>query len=149
MSLKATVSDDMKVALKAKDSRRLSAIRLLLAAIKQREVDERTELADADVLAVIDKMIKQRRDSLQQYQAAGRQDLADVEAFEIQVLSGYMPQQASDAEIAAEVSAAIAATGAKGMADMGKVMAGLKTKLAGRADMAKVSAAVKAKLAGQ
>jgi uncharacterized protein YqeY len=149
MSLKARIGDDMKVALKARDTQRLSAVRLLLAAIKQREVDERKELADADVLAVIEKMLKQRRDSLAQYQAAGRQDLADVEAFEIGVLTGYMPQQATDAEIAAEVAAAVAATGAKGMADMGKVMAGLKAKLAGRADMAKVSAAVKAKLGGQ
>lgn len=149
MSLKARISDDMKAALKARDTQRLSAVRLLLAAIKQREVDERKELADADVLAVIEKMLKQRRDSLEQYRAAGRQDLADVEAFEIDVLTGYMPQQATDAEIAAEVAAAVAATGAKGMADMGKVMAGLKTKLAGRADMAKVSAAVKAKLGGQ
>ncbi|MCL4802025.1 MAG: GatB/YqeY domain-containing protein [Burkholderiales bacterium] len=149
MSLKARIGDDMKAALRAKESQRLSAIRLLLAAIKQREVDERKELTDADVLAVIEKMLKQRRDSIAQYEAAGRKDLADAEAFEIDVLSGYMPQQASDAEIAAEVSAAIAATGAQGMADMGKVMAGLKAKLAGRADMAKVSAAVKAKLAGQ
>jgi uncharacterized protein YqeY len=149
MSLKARIGDDMKAALKARDTQRLSAVRLLLAAIKQREVDERKELADADVLAVIEKMLKQRRDSLEQYQAAGRQDLADVEAFEIGVLTGYMPQQATDAEIAAEVAAAVAATGAKGMADMGKVMAGLKAKLAGRADMAKVSAAVKAKLGGQ
>jgi len=149
MSLKARISDDMKAALKAKETQRLSAIRLLLAAIKQREVDERRELADADVLAVIEKMLKQRRDSLGQFQAAGRQDLADVEAFEITVLSGYQPQQATEAEIAAEVVAAVDAAGAKGMADMGKVMASLKAKLAGRADMAKVSAAVKARLGGQ
>jgi len=149
MSLKTRVSDDMKAALKARDTQRLSAVRLLLAAIKQREVDERKELSDADVLAVIEKMLKQRRDSLAQFQAAGRKDLADAEAFEIGVLSGYMPQQATDAEIAAEIAAAIDAAGAKSMADMGKVMAGLKAKLAGRADMAKVSGAVKAKLGGQ
>ncbi|MCZ7563073.1 MAG: GatB/YqeY domain-containing protein [Burkholderiales bacterium] len=149
MSLKARIGDDMKAALRAKESQRLSAIRLLLAAIKQREVDERKELTDADVLAVIEKMLKQRRDSIAHYQAAGRQDLADAESFEIDVLCGYMPQQASDAEIAAAVSAAIAATGAQGMADMGRVMAGLKATLAGRADMTKVSAAVKARLVGQ
>ena len=146
MSLKAKITEDMKAAMRAKDAPRLSAIRLLLAAMKQREVDERIELADADILAIIEKMLKQRRDSVTQYEAGGRQDLADVEKFEIGVLSGYMPQQLSEAEIAGEVAAAVAAAGAKGMQDMGKVMAVLKPKLAGRADMAKVSSLVKAKL---
>ena len=148
MSLKARITEDMKTAMRAKDAPRLSAIRLLLAAMKQREVDERIELSDADIVAIIEKMLKQRRDSVTQYEAGGRQDLADVEKFEIDVLSGYMPQQATEAEIAAELAAAVAATGAKAMQDMGKVMALLKPKLAGRADMAKVSALVKAKLAG-
>ena len=146
MPLKAKITEDMKAAMRARDAARLSAIRLLLAAIKQREVDERIELSDADVLAIIDKMLKQRRDSVTQYQAGGRQDLADVEIFEIGVLTGYMPQQLTEAEMAAEVAAAVAASGAKAMQDMGKVMALLKPKLAGRADMAKVSALVKAKL---
>lgn len=146
MSLKAQITEDMKAAMRAKDAARLSAIRLLLAAMKQREVDERIELTDADILAIIEKMLKQRRDSVTQYEAGGRQDLADVEKFEIGVLSGYMPQQLTEAEIAAEVAAAVAASGAKAMQDMGKVMALLKPKLAGRADMAKVSAAVKARL---
>jgi hypothetical protein len=146
MSLKSQITEDMKAAMRARDAARLSAIRLLLAAMKQREVDERIELADADVLAIIEKMLKQRRDSITQYEAGGRQDLADVEKFEIGVLSGYMPQQLSEEAIAAEVAAALAATGAKAMQDMGKVMALLKPKLAGRADMAKVSALVRAKL---
>ncbi|MEK7361867.1 MAG: GatB/YqeY domain-containing protein [Pseudomonadota bacterium] len=148
MSLKAKITEDMKAAMRAKDAARLSAIRLLLAAMKQREVDERIELSDADILGIIEKMLKQRRDSVTQYEAGGRQDLADVEEFEIGVLSGYMPQQLGEAEISAEVAAAIAAAGAKGMQDMGKVMAVLKPKLAGRADMARVSALVKAKLSG-
>ena len=146
MSLKEKITEDMKAAMRAKDAARLSAIRLLLAAMKQREVDERIELKDADILAIIEKMLKQRRDSVSQYEAGGRQDLADVEKFEIGVLSGYMPQQLTEAEIAAEVATAVSATGAKAMQDMGKVMALLKPKLAGRADMAKVSAMVKAKL---
>ena len=146
MSLKAQITEDMKAAMRARDAARLSAIRLLLAAMKQREVDERIELSDADILAIIEKMLKQRRDSVTQYEAGGRQDLADVEKFEIGVLTGYMPQQLTEAEIAGEVAAAVAATGAKAMQDMGKVMALLKPKLAGRADMAKVSALVKAKL---
>lgn len=148
MSLKARITEDMKTAMKAKDAPRLSAIRLLLAAIKQREVDERKEMADADVLAVIEKMLKQRRDSIAQYEAASRQDLADTEKFEVGVLSAYMPQQLGDDEIAAEVKAVIAAVGAKGPADMGKVMGAVKARLAGRADMAKVSAQVKSLLAG-
>jgi len=146
MSLKAKITEDMKAAMRAKDAPRLSAIRLLLAAMKQREVDERIELSDADILAIIEKMLKQRRDSVTQYEAGGRQDLADIEDFEIGVLSGYMPQQLAEAEIAGEVAAAVAAAGAKGMQDMGKVMAVLKPKLAGRADMAKVSSLVKARL---
>ena len=146
MSLKAQITEDMKAAMRARDTARLGAIRLLLAALKQREVDERIELTDAHVITVIEKMLKQRRDSVTQYEAGGRQDLADVEKFEIGVLSAYLPQQLAEAEIAAEVGAAIAAAGAKGMQDMGKVMALLKPKLAGRADMAKVSSLVKAKL---
>ena len=146
MSLKARITEDMKTAMKAKEAARLSAIRLLLAAIKQREVDERKDLADAEVLGVIERMLKQRRDSISQYESAGRQDLADTEKFEVGVLSAYMPQQLSDAEISAEVQAAIAQTGAKGAADMGKVMGVVKGKLAGRADMGKVSALVKAGL---
>ena len=146
MSLKTKITEDMKAAMRAKDAPRLSAIRLLLAAMKQREVDERIELADADILAIIEKMLKQRRDSVTQYQAGRRQDLADVEKFEIGVLTGYMPQQLTEAEIAAEVAAAVATTGAKAMQDMGKVMAVLKPRLAGRADMARVSSLVKATL---
>jgi hypothetical protein len=146
MSLKARITEDMKAAMRARNAPRLSAVRLLLAAMKQREVDERIELTDADILGIIEKMLKQRRDSVTQYEAGGRQDLADVEKFEIEVLSEYMPQQLSEAEVAAEVAAAVAQAGAKGMQDMGKVMAVLKPRLAGRADMAKVSAQVKAKL---
>ena len=147
MSLKSRITDDMKAAMKAKEAQRLSAIRLLLAAIKQREVDERKDLSDAEVASVIEKMIKQRRDSISQFQAANRQDLVAGETFELNLLVGYLPQQLTDAEIAAEVSAAVAQAGAKGVADMGKVMGLLKAKLAGRADLAKVSAMVKAKLA--
>lgn len=146
MSLKARITEDMKTAMKAKDAGRLSAIRLLLSAVKQREVDERKDLSDADILAVIEKMLKQRRDSIAQYEGAGRQDLADTERFEMEVLSAYMPQQLSEQEIASEVQAAIAQTGATGAADMGKVMGVLKGKLAGRADMAKVSSLVRSKL---
>ena len=147
MSLKARITEDMKAAMKAKEAQRLSAIRLLLAAIKQREVDERKDLSDAEIASVIEKMIKQRRDSISQFEAAKRQDLVAGETFELNLLSGYLPKQLTDAEIAAEVSAAMAQTGAKGVADMGKVMGVLKAKLAGRADLAKVSAMVKAKLA--
>jgi len=137
----------MKSAMKARETARLGAIRLLLAAVKQKEVDERIELDDAAVLAVIDKMLKQRRDSISQYEAAGRQDLANAEKFEVEVLSGYMPQALSEAEIGAAVAEAVTASGAAGMQDMGKVMALLKPKLAGRADMAQVSGLVKAALA--
>ena len=146
MSLKQQITDDMKTAMRAKDTARLGAIRLLLAAIKQREVDERIELSDADVVAIIEKMNKQRRDSISQYEAAGRQDLADVEKFEMSVLATYMPQQLSEGEIASAVAEAIAATGAASPQDMGKVMGMLKPKLAGRADMGKVSALIKAQL---
>jgi len=148
MSVKAKITDDMKAAMRAREAQRLSAIRLLIAAIQQREVDERKELSDAEVASVIEKMIKQRRDSIAQFQAAGRKDLVDNETFELNLLSGYLPKQLTDAEIAQEVSAAIAQTGAKGAADMGKVMGILKSKLAGRADMGKVSSLVKSKLAG-
>ncbi|MGD9786631.1 MAG: GatB/YqeY domain-containing protein [Sulfuricellaceae bacterium] len=148
MSLKARITEDMKAAMRAKDAPRLSAIRLLRAAIKQREVDERIELDDAQVLAVIEKMVKQRRDSISQYEAAGRQDLADAEKFELALLQDYMPQQMSDAEIEAAVAKVVADSGAAGAKDMGKVMGLLKSALSGRADMGKVSAAVKARLAG-
>ena len=148
MLLRAQVTEDMKTAMRAKDAPRLSAIRLLLASLKQREVDERIELTDADVLAIIEKMIKQRRDSIEQFEKGGRQDLADKEKFEIVVLQAYMPSAMSAAEVDAAVAEAIASSGAKLMADMGKVMAVLKPKLAGRADMGKVSALVKTRLSG-
>jgi len=148
MLLKNRITDDMKAAMRAKDAPRLGAIRLLLAAMKQKEVDERVELTDTDVISIIEKMIKQRRDSITQYEAGGRKDLADAEKFEITVLQAYMPQALSEAEIAAAIAEAVQASGAKAMSDMGKVMAVLKPKLAGRADMGKVSALVKAKLAG-
>jgi len=146
MSLKAQIQDDMKTAMRAKEAARLATIRLLLAAMKQREVDERIELTDTDVLTIIEKMIKQRKDSITQYEAGGRQDLADVEKSEMDILVTYMPAALSDAEVQAEVDAAMAATGATGMQDMGKVVALLKGKLAGRADMGKVSGLVKAAL---
>jgi hypothetical protein len=147
MTLKARITEDMKSAMRARDAKRLAAIRLLLAAIKQREVDERRELADGDVVATIEKMIKQRRDSIAQFEAGGREDLAQAEAFELELLQNYMPAQLSGAEIEDAVAAAIAATGAKGAQEMGKVMALLKAKLAGRADMRQVSALVKSLLA--
>jgi uncharacterized protein YqeY len=147
MSLKSQITEDMKAAMRAKDTPRLSAVRLLLAAIKQREVDERRELADADVLAVIEKMVKQRRDSIAQFTAGNRMDLVATEQGELDVLQAYQPQQLGEAEIDAAVAAAIASTGAAGPAGMGKVMAELKAKLAGRADMSAVSARVKARLA--
>jgi uncharacterized protein YqeY len=148
MTLKARITEDMKTAMRARDAGRLSAIRLLLAAIKQREVDERRELSDADVLAVIDKMVKQRRDSIAQFTAGNRMDLVANEQAELAVLATYQPQQLSEAEVDAAIEAAIAATGASGPAGMGKIMAELKAKLAGRADMSAVSARVKARLAG-
>jgi hypothetical protein len=136
----------MKAAMRAKDSARLSAIRLLLAALKQREVDERIVLTDADVLSAIDKMIKQRRESIAQFEKAARNDLAEGEKFEIGVLSAYLPQQMAQGELAQAVAAAVAESGASGIKDMGKVMAILKPRLAGRADMGAVSSLVKAKL---
>jgi uncharacterized protein YqeY len=138
----------MKAAMRAKDAARLGAVRLVLAAIKQREVDERKELTDADVLSVLEKMIKQRRESIAQYEKAARNDLADAEKFELQVLSGYLPQQMGDAQISEEVARAVAESGASGIKDMGKVMAVLKPRLAGKADMGKVSSLVKSKLSG-
>jgi uncharacterized protein YqeY len=147
MSLKIRINDDVKAAMRAGDARRRAALRLLLAALKQREVDERKEMTDAEVIAVIDKMIKQRRDSITQFEQGGRQDLADVERFEIEVLQAYMPQAMPEAAVEAAIATAIQESGARGMADMGKVMAALKPKLAGRADMAKVSVLVKTKLA--
>ncbi len=138
----------MKTAMRAKDAARLSTIRLLLAAIKQREVDERIELDDAAVLGVIEKMIKQRRESIVQFEKGGRKDLADNEKAEVQVLSAYMPAQMSDAEVEKLVDSVISETGASSAKDMGKVMAALKARLAGKADMGKVSALVKAKLSG-
>ena len=147
MSLKDQINDDMKAAMRARETERLGTIRLLLAAIKQREVDERIELDDAAVTAVIDKMIKQRKDSISQFEAAGRTDLADKEKAELAILAAYMPAQMSEAEIVAEVQAAVTQTGAAGPQDMGKVMGVLKPKLAGRADMTAVSAQVKAALA--
>jgi uncharacterized protein YqeY len=146
MSLKDQINDDMKTAMRARETERLGTIRLLLAAIKQREVDDRVMLDDAGVTAVVDKMIKQRKDSISQFEAAGRTDLADKEKAELAVLSGYMPEQLSVDAIAAEVQAAVAATGAAGPQDMGKVMGVLKPKLAGKADMTAVSAQVKAAL---
>jgi uncharacterized protein YqeY len=147
MTLKLRINEDMKNAMRAKDSARLGALRLLLAAIKQREVDERIELDDAAVLAVVEKQIKQRRDSVTQYEAAKREDLAAAERFEIDVLSAYMPAQLSEAEIDAAIDAAVTETGATGPAAMGKAMGLLKSRLAGRADMSQVSARLKAKLA--
>lgn len=146
MSLKTRIGEDMKIALRARESDRLSAIRLLLAAIRQREIDERTELDDSGVIAVVDKLIKQRRDSISQYLAAGRQDLADRERFEVEVLSAYLPQPLTVEEIAALVAQAVTETGATSARDMGKVMNWLRPKLAGRADMTAVSAQVKAAL---
>ena len=138
----------MKSAMRAKDSARLSAILLILAAIKQKEVDERVELSDADVVGILEKMIKQRRESIAQFEKAARNDLADAEKFELGVLSGYLPQQLSDSQVQEEIAKAISETGASGVKDMGKVMAALKSRLAGRADMGKVSALVKARLSG-
>ena len=148
MSLKARITEDMKTAMKAKEATRLATIRLLLAAIKQKEVDERVELDDTAVAAVIEKLVKQRKDSVAQYQAAARQDLADAEQAEIAILAAYLPEKMSIEETAAAVAAAVAETGASGPADMGKLMAVLKPRLAGKADMAEVSKLVKAALAG-
>jgi hypothetical protein len=148
MDLKTRVTEDMKTAMRARDRARLSAIRLLLAAMKQKEVDERIQLDDAAVIGVIEKMIKQRRESIAQYEKAARADLVDQEKFELGVLSAYLPQQMAEGEIEQAVAAAVAESGAASVKDMGKAMALLKPRLAGRADMGKVSALVKAKLAG-
>jgi uncharacterized protein YqeY len=147
MSLKEKITDDMKAAMRAKDSERLGTIRLLTAAMKQKEVDERIELDDAAVIAVIDKMVKQRKDSITAFEQGGRADLAAKEAAELVVLEAYLPARLSADEIAAEVKAIVAELGAKGPGDMGKVMGAVKAKLAGKADMGQVSAAVKAALA--
>jgi uncharacterized protein YqeY len=146
--LKDQINEDLKTAMRAGDTRRRDALRLLTAALKQKEVDERKTLADADVVAIIDKMIKQRRDSIAQFQQGGRDDLAEGEQFEISVLEPYMPAAVTDAEIEAVIAGVITETGARAPADMGKVMGPLKARLAGRADMSKVSALVKQKLAG-
>lgn len=146
MSLKEKISEDMKAAMRARESEKLATIRLINAAIKQREVDERIELNDEQVLSVVEKMIKQRKDSITQFEAGGRQDLADKEKSELEILAAYMPAQLSDDAIRAEVQAAVAQAGAAGPQDMGKVMGVLKGKLAGRADMTAVSAMVKAAL---
>jgi uncharacterized protein YqeY len=148
MSLKDQITEDMKSAMRAKDSERLGAIRLLLAAAKQKEVDERVVLDDAAMIAIVDKLIKQRKDSVAAYTQAQRMDLADKESAEIKVLEAYLPQRLSADEITAAVATIVATVGAKGPADMGKVMGAVKSQLAGKADMALVSQAVKAALAG-
>ncbi len=146
MSLKDRITEDMKTAMRAKDGERLATIRLLLAALKQKEVDERVELDDAAVIGVVDKLLKQRRDSIEAFSKAGRQDLADKEAAEMRVIEVYLPARMSAEEVTAAVAAIVAETGATGPADMGKVMGAAKARLAGKADMAAVSAAVKAAL---
>jgi uncharacterized protein len=148
MPLREQLNEDIKTAMKAREQEKLAALRLMLSSVKQREVDERITLDDAGVIAVVEKMIKQRRDSISQYERAQRQDLADKEKYEISVIEAYLPKQLSAAEIDAVIDEAIASTGAKGAADMGKVMGVVKPKLAGRADMGKVSALVKTKLSG-
>ncbi|MBS0392913.1 MAG: GatB/YqeY domain-containing protein [Proteobacteria bacterium] len=148
MSLKDQITEDMKSAMRAKDSERLGTIRLLLAAMKQKEVDERVTLDDAAVIAIVDKLIKQRKDSITAFEGAGRQDLADKEKAELAVLQAYLPTRMSEAEILQAVQAIVAELGAKGPGDMGKVMGAVKARLAGKADMGQVSAAVKAALAG-
>lgn len=148
MSLKAQITEDMKTAMRAKDSERLGTIRLLLAAMKQKEVDERVELDDAAVIAIVDKLIKQRKDSIAAFEGAGRQDLADKEKAEMAVLTTYLPARMSAEEVSTAVKAIVAELGASGPGDMGKVMGAVKAQLAGKADMGQVSAAVKAALAG-
>ena len=148
MSLKEKITDDMKAAMRAKDTERLGTIRLRTAALKQKEVDERVELDDVAVIAIVDKMLKQRKDSIEAFEKAGRQDLADKEIAEVKVLQVYLPARLSAEEIAAEGKAIVTALDAKGPGDMGKVMGAVKAKLAGKADMGQVSAAVKAALAG-
>ena len=147
MTLKQRITDDMKNAMRAKEADRLLAIRNLMAAMKQREVDERIELGDADIVAIVDKLVKQRKDSIDAFTKAGRTDLVDKETAELGVLQGYLPQRLGADEIAAEVNAIVASLGAAGPGDMGKVMAAVKAQLAGKADMGLVSAAVKAALA--
>jgi uncharacterized protein YqeY len=146
--LKQRIQDDVKAAMKAKDKERLGTLRLITAAIKQREVDERTELDESQVLAILDKMIKQRRDSVEQYESAGRQELADQEKREIAIIEDYLPAGLSDEEVASMIETAMQEVGATGMQDMGKVMGKLKPQMQGRADMGKVSSLVKQKLAG-
>jgi uncharacterized protein len=148
MALRERLNEEIKVAMKARDQQKLDALRLLLSDVKRREVDERITLDDAGVVSVVEKMLKQRKDSISQFEKAARQDLADKEKFEVGILEAYLPQQLSAAEIDAIVAEAVASTGAKSAADMGKVMAVVKPKLAGKADMGKVSGLVKAKLAG-
>jgi uncharacterized protein YqeY len=148
MALREQLNEDIKTAMKAREQERLGTLRLMLSAVKQREVDERITLDDAGVIGVVEKMIKQRRESIAQYEKGARQDLADKEKSEIVVLEAYLPKQLSQAEVEAAVAEAIAAAGAKSAADMGKVMGVLKPRLAGKADMGKVSALVKARLAG-
>jgi len=148
MSLKLRITDDMKAAMRARETARLGTIRLLLAAIKQKEVDERIELDDAAVSSIVEKLIKQRKDSISQFQAAGRDDLVAAEQAELVVLQAYLPEQLSAAEVEAAVAAVIAESGAASAKDMGKVMGLLKPRLAGRADMGQVSALIKARLAG-
>ncbi len=148
MSLKDQITEDMKTAMRAKDSERLGTIRLLQAAMKQKEVDERVTLDDAAIVAIVDKLIKQRKDSIAAFEGAGRQDLADKEKSEMTVLQAYLPERMSADEVAAAVKAIVAELGASGAGDMGKVMGAVKTQLAGKADMGQVSAAVKAALAG-
>ena len=148
MALRDKLNEDIKVSMKAREAEKLGALRLLSAAVKQREVDERITLDDAGVVAVIEKMLKQRKDSIEQFEKAQRHDLADKEKYEVSVLQAYMPQALSEDEVAAIVSEAIAASGAKAPSDMGKVMGLVKPKVAGRADMGKVSALIKSRLAG-
>jgi uncharacterized protein YqeY len=147
MSLKLQITEDMKTAMRAKDSARLGAIRLLQAAIKQREVDERIELSDTEVISVIEKMLKQRRDSISAYESANRTDLADIEKYEVSVLQEYLPQQLTEAEILSILDQVVADTGAAGVKDMGKVMAAIKPLVAGKADMGKISGLIKTRLA--
>ncbi|QJR13909.1 GatB/YqeY domain-containing protein [Usitatibacter palustris] len=148
MELREQLNEDIKVAMKAREADKLAALRLLLSAVKQREVDERITLDAAGVIGVIEKMLKQRKDSIEQFEKAGRTDLADKEKFEVGVLSAYLPKQLSDAEVAAIIAEAVTASGATSAADMGKVMALVKPRVAGKADMGKISGLVKAKLAG-
>ncbi len=148
MSLKQQITEDMKTAMRAGDKHRLGVVRLILAAIKQREVDERTEMDDVQTLAVLEKMVKQRKDSISQFEAASRQDLADIERAEMTVIEAYLPAKLSDEEIDALITAAVAETGASSARDMGKVVAAVKEKAAGRADMGVVSGRIKARLAG-